>query len=1098
MQWRIVLVLVFLLIYFPASTQEKKTDNQSSYRDEAYVVEQQIDHWIFENDGTATRDTTTRVRIQSDAGVQRFGILTSPYENATESLDISYVRVRKPDGTTINTPADDIQDIPMKVTREAPMYSDFREKQLAVKGLSSGDLLEYQCRWKRTKPLVSGQFWMNYRFVRDEIVLEEKLQVSVPRARAVKVRSPSLAPTVTDEGDHRVYSWSRSNLEHTKPIRLDLVYLISKGQLPAADVQVSSFQSWDELGRWYDGLQRERIQPSPEIQAKAAELTRNAADDSAKIHAIYKYVSTEFRYIAVEFGIGRYQPHAAAEVFSNHYGDCKDKHTLLASLLNAAGIPAYAALINSSHTIESELPSPSQFNHVITAIPQGKNWIWLDTTTEVGPFGYLSPPLRGKPALVILPDKPASFQTTPASFPYPHQWTFKIEAKLDDTGTLEGKVEESIRSDLEVILRAALRRLSRVEWKDLVQRMSYATGFGGEVSDVTVSTPEATGSPLHFTYTYKRKKYPDWENHRIAIPAPDIFLVPSEENGKLPQRFWLGEPGAFQFDVQVELPAGYEPLLPPKKDMQGDFAEYHAIYQLEDNTLVAQFRIVVKVAEVAGDKVREYKEFAEEVHKDRERLIPIVQSRTASAPTPISQQMLPVLEAGLRTLPDTTDSKARDMLEKAKQAVLDGTPVLAQVYLEQAVEQDRKFTRGWVMLGRLHMLRKDQDVGIAAFRKAVESDPKQPLSYKMLAWALETADRRSDAIRAWQDLAEVAPEDTDIPANVSSLLIAEKRFQDAVPYLETVVKLHPDRPGPLVQLGSAYLRSDQDEKAAQAFDKAIHLDSGAGTRNDISYSMAVANKRLGDALKYAEGAVNDEEAASQKIKLAGLNLQDLQITRRLGLYWDTLGWVQYRRGDLKKAEDYLYVAWMLLQDPVNGYHLAQVYEKLERSEEAERLYLVVAALTSRSFEGRDAIAEAKSRIQSASSQPGARRPVLLLATDARRALSQDRTAMLPSLTGKEPATAEFFVVFARRAKGDSGALAAAASPDRSGMVEDAKFIKGSELLRSAADALRQAHFKVPFPENSPAKLVRRGLLTCHSTSGCSFVLVPVESVTSVD
>ena len=125
------------------------------------------------------------------------------------------------------------------------------------------------------------------------------------------------------------------------------------------------------MGRWYGSLQQERIKPTPEIRAKAAELTKGASDDDAKLRAIYKYVSTEFRYIGIAFGIGRYQPHAAAEVLSNQYGDCKDKHTLFASLLDAVGIKAYPALISSSQEIDPDVPSPGQFDHVIGVVPHG-------------------------------------------------------------------------------------------------------------------------------------------------------------------------------------------------------------------------------------------------------------------------------------------------------------------------------------------------------------------------------------------------------------------------------------------------------------------------------------------------------------------------------------------------------------------------------------------------------------------------------------------------------------------------------------------------------------------------------------------------------
>ena len=84
--------------------------------------------------------------------------------------------------------------------------------------------------------------------------------------------------------------------------------------------------------------------------------------------------------MSLSFGVGRYQPHTAAEVFANQYGDCKDKHTLLASMLKAAGIPSDAVLIPSARKLDPSMPSPSQFDHVITAVPHGKDLIWMDAT----------------------------------------------------------------------------------------------------------------------------------------------------------------------------------------------------------------------------------------------------------------------------------------------------------------------------------------------------------------------------------------------------------------------------------------------------------------------------------------------------------------------------------------------------------------------------------------------------------------------------------------------------------------------------------------------------------------------------------------------
>ena len=41
--------------------------------------------------------------------------------------------------------------------------------------------------------------------------------------------------------------------------------------------------------------------------------------------ALYNYVAQNIRYVSLSFGLGRFQPHSAADVFKNQYGDCKDK-----------------------------------------------------------------------------------------------------------------------------------------------------------------------------------------------------------------------------------------------------------------------------------------------------------------------------------------------------------------------------------------------------------------------------------------------------------------------------------------------------------------------------------------------------------------------------------------------------------------------------------------------------------------------------------------------------------------------------------------------------------------------------------------------------
>jgi len=222
-----------------AQALPKSADTKSDYSKEAFVIEQESTRIVFENDGTGMRESTARIRIQSDAGVQRYGVLTFSYQASNESVEVDYVRVKKPDGAAISSPADNIQDMPAEITRAAPFYSDLREKHVPVKGLSVGDVLEFQSHWHVTQPLAPGQFWYAYNCSHDTIILQEQLQISVPRERPVKWKSPDLKPVVTEEGPRRVFTWTSSQLEHKsseqeKKDQEEKTYQAARGKFPPA------------------------------------------------------------------------------------------------------------------------------------------------------------------------------------------------------------------------------------------------------------------------------------------------------------------------------------------------------------------------------------------------------------------------------------------------------------------------------------------------------------------------------------------------------------------------------------------------------------------------------------------------------------------------------------------------------------------------------------------------------------------------------------------------------------------------------------------------------------------------------------------------
>lgn len=114
-------------------TEISSLANSPDFSKEALVFDEFHTRIHMDADGTGTRATTARIHVLADAGVKATAVIRFTYSASYQQVDIAYVRVRKPDGSVVETPSYNVQDMPADVGREAPMYSDIREKHVAVR-----------------------------------------------------------------------------------------------------------------------------------------------------------------------------------------------------------------------------------------------------------------------------------------------------------------------------------------------------------------------------------------------------------------------------------------------------------------------------------------------------------------------------------------------------------------------------------------------------------------------------------------------------------------------------------------------------------------------------------------------------------------------------------------------------------------------------------------------------------------------------------------------------------------------------------------------------------------------------------------------------
>ena len=1047
----------------PSSSQpsSQPTQNRPAQKttnaDESAVFERILNRIRFENDGTEVSETEAVVRIQSQAGVEEFGQLVFGYSSATEKLQVEYVRARKPDGHAVVTPDSTAQDFAPDVLREAPMYSDYRQRHISVAALQPGDTLEYKTVTTVITPLATGNFWYEYTFPKGVAVNEDRLEIDIPKAREVKLKSPAHKPEIQDTGDRRVYSWVVKDIrpDRDKEKEKDK----DEDENAGPDVQLTTFTDWKQVAEWYAQLQGKRMAVDERVRKKADELTKDAGTPTEKARRLYDFVARNVRYVSISLGIGRYQPHSASDVLQNGYGDCKDKHTLFSAMLRAEGIQSYPVLIDSSRQLDADIPSPAQFDNVITAarLGTGPELTWLDTTPEVTPFGLILYQLRNKQAVLASHDSEGGLRRTPEESPVKTFMHFTLDGSFTEFGALDATLEVIAQGDRDWPMRAGFRRVSQAQWKDLVKALSASWGLPGDVNDVQVDPIEDTSRPFHLKYRLHEDTYFIVPSANINFrPIPPLGLPAIRTSEKSTNPLNIGPAGETDYRVRLQFPATFTVHTPTAVKMSRDYGEYSSSYALNKGLLEGERKLVVKMNEVAASRRSDYESFRNAAHSDENQLLsctiltPAGQGAQVARMEGTPQELL---KAGMRASQSKDYRRAVDLLKRA----VDADPTLATTGMED----------GWYDLGLAYAAANNHTEAIAAFRKQLEVGANHRRANGDLAVELQLAGKTDEAIAAYRKQLEQTPYDKTTLKNLGMLLAQSKHDADARTELEAAAALPPDDPQVKMALAQVYGRLGENVKAQELMKGLTGSATGDSTQ-DIFASALKDDTDPAQTENDAQQILYDIGGQFDSGEFDRLGPGAFSAMKLVALAWARMGWAKYHHGENLAAMQFLSSAWLLSQSGTVANRLGQALEKQGQPEKARHMYALAVAA------GGSEVQDSRARLVKLAGDPGvagknADKEIEL----AQSELVQARTVKLAAITSK-PVSARFNLVF-----------------DSSPRPERAEFVDGDDNLRDAAGQLRERDFPVRFPDVSSVKIVRRGLLSCGA-SGCSIELLPIE------
>ena len=552
--------------------------------------------------GQSRYTTHQVVKILTERGIQKYGDIAIPYQPTAQNIGVNVARTITADGTVLYPPNEAFNDATPPGLLSQNLYSDAMWKVISMVGLVPGACIEYQVTLEDKVP--GGETWITggYNFQSTEATLETSYALQIPKMWHLQwkianepLNTSAQKPEVSyTESDTVVYIWrygetSALAIEEGMPHINDI----------APRLRYSSIAAWDDVYMWYKELAKGRYTPDAKIEKKVQQLTQNLTTEEAKIRAIYHFVATNIRYVGIELGQSAYQPSPATEVFQMQYGDCKDKTTLLISMLDLVGIKAYPVMLSVApyERIDRTLPALNQFNHMIAAIPTGSNtYIWLDPTSTTCSYGDLPYNTQGRTGFLIS-DTHGKFVKIPVFPSESNRLVSTTDLILNNQGTVEGTLHIQTSGQYDLNTRWAYQQIQPRAIKATLATELSQQFPGIQIIWHEMSNLNERSVPVEIRLGFRVENYATPLSNNMLMPLPIDEFVEYAEAFAGDQRVYsldFGYPTQVEKTIRIQIPEGWSAALPEDSHHTMESAEFTRQYRQVENIITYRLMFTLK------------------------------------------------------------------------------------------------------------------------------------------------------------------------------------------------------------------------------------------------------------------------------------------------------------------------------------------------------------------------------------------------------------------------------------------------------------------------------------------------------------------------
>lgn len=581
----------------------------------------------LEADGTGSHTYRTVAQLLTQEAAEGWGELTLGYDRKRERLRLNWVRVvDAATGEVLSDAPVHDQESLAPVPEASPVFTDRQIRRISLGGVAPGTIVDYSYTTETLEPVLPGDFLSSWSIHTGNPVRRSRYVLDVPAGFEPRIVEENLSfeRRITRSGGRTVYDWSTAEV----PTVEGEPFMATDSNTVYMAVTVGGRTEWSDIARWYAGLARDRYALTPEIEARAAEVVREARTQEDTLRALHRWIAQDFRYVSLSLGIGGYQPRPPAEVFATQSGDCKDKATLFVALASRMGARAYPVLLASEGGVDRKLPSIRQFDHAIAAVERpGGGYTFLDLTADLVPYGEVSPGYQGEFGLVVHPDGRGEEVTFPRAEPAANRSETRVAGELSEEGVFTGTFLTRGTGALQYGLRSMLsKQLTDRERRDFTRSLAQnlfdgAQGDSLEVFDGRDLRAEAR---IRFWTTGGQAARPAGGSLILGIPFANGSareLIAELEAREGPRRFDIDVesvigPMERVSELRLTLPEGFRARLPENVVAESAFGRYSAEYAQEGREL----RVVRTLSGLHGtrpaEELPELLRFLEEMSRD--------------------------------------------------------------------------------------------------------------------------------------------------------------------------------------------------------------------------------------------------------------------------------------------------------------------------------------------------------------------------------------------------------------------------------------------------------------------------------------------------